>query len=195
MTLQTSNKRILSFFEQHPEMDFETTILKFIDIMESLNENMNKTASNSTVMEILDNIKSFKDDTKTLIGQNMTEIKRTLNDDIRMIMANSVHERLEPSLRVKLKEQQTQLVDNVSGKLEKLLESKISGIKEINSASKDILSEQNNTLNDLLKRFENSSKKGKLSENLLFNILNDIYPCAELQCRKDKRNRRYYVTP
>ena len=180
MTLQTSNKRILSFFEQRPEMDFETTILKFIDIMESLNENMNKTASNSTVMEILDNIKSFKDDTKTLIGQNMTEIKRTLNDDIRMIMANSVHERLEPSLRVKLKEQQSQLVDNVSGKLEKLLESKISGIKEINSASKDILSEQNNTLNDLLKRFENSSKKGKLSENLLFNILNDIYPCAEI---------------
>ena len=180
MALEIRDKRILSFFEKHPEIDCESMILKFIDIMESLNENMNKTASNSTVMEILDNIKSMKTDNRTLITQNMTEIKRTLNNDIQMILSNTMHERLEPSLRAKLKEQQSQLVDNVSGKLEKLLESKISGIKEINSASKDILSEQNNTLNDLLKRFENSSKKGKLSENLLFNILNDIYPCAEI---------------
>ena len=180
MTLQTSNKRILSFFEQRPEMDFESTILKFIDIMESLNENMNKTLTNTTVMEILDNIKSMRSDNQANLSKYMTEIKRGLNEDIRMIMSNSMNEKLEPTLRVKLKEQQTQLVDNVSGRLEKLLDTKISGIKEINSASKDILSEQNNTLNDLLKRFENSSKKGKLSENLLFNILNDIYPCAEI---------------
>jgi len=180
MTLQTSNKRILSFFEQRPEMDFESTILKFIDIMESLNENMNKTLTNTTVMEILDNIKSMRSDNQANLSKYMTEIKRGLNEDIRMIMSNSMNEKLEPTLRVKLKEQQTQLVDNVSGRLEKLLDTKISGIKEINSASKDILSEQNNTLNDLLKRFENSSKKGKLSENLLFSILNDIYPCAEI---------------
>lgn len=180
MTLQTSNKRILSFFEQRPEMDFESTILKFIDIMESLNENMNKTLTNTTVMEILDNIKSMRSDNQANLSKYMTEIKRGLNEDIRMIMSNSMNEKLEPTLRVKLKEQQTQLVDNVSVRLEKLFESKISGIKEINSASKDILSEQNNTLNDLLKRFENSSKKGKLSENLLFNTLYDIYPCAEI---------------
>ena len=148
--------------------------------MESLNENMNKTLTNTTVMEILDNIKSMRNDNQANLSKYMTEIKRGLNEDIRMIMSNSMNEKLEPTLRVKLKEQQTQLVDNVSGRLEQLLESKISGIKEINSASKDILSEQNNTLNDLLKRFENSSKKGKLSENLLFNTLYDIYPCAEI---------------
>tara|TARA_B100000927_G_C16439572_1_gene459176 strand:+ start:227 stop:1387 length:1161 start_codon:yes stop_codon:yes gene_type:complete len=161
-------------------MDFESTILKFIDIMESLNENMNKTLTNTTVMEILDNIKSMRSDNQANLSKYMTEIKRGLNEDIRMIMSNSMNEKLEPTLRVKLKEQQTQLVDNVSGRLEKLLDTKISGIKEINSASKEIISEQNNTLNDLLKRFENSSKKGKLSENLLFNTLYDIYPCAEI---------------
>ena len=128
MALEIRDKRILSFFEKHPEIDCESMILKFIDIMESLNENMNKTASNSTVMEILDNIKSMKTDNRTLITQNMTEIKRTLNNDIQMILSNTMHERLEPSLRAKLKEQQSQLVDNVSGKLEKLLESKISGM-------------------------------------------------------------------
>ena len=57
MTLQTSNKRILSFFEQRPEMDFESTILKFIDIMESLNENMNKTLTNTIIPTIASNAK------------------------------------------------------------------------------------------------------------------------------------------
>ena len=31
--LQITNNKILSFFEQRPEMDVETTLLKFIDIM------------------------------------------------------------------------------------------------------------------------------------------------------------------
>ena len=180
MVLQITDKRILSFFQQRPDMDFESTLLKFIDIMESLNENMIKTLNNTTVMEILDNIKSMKSDNKLLIMQAMAEIKRGLNEDIRMIMSNSINERLEPTLRLKLQEQQTQLVDNVSGRLEQLLENKISGIKESTSASREILSTQHNTLNDLLKRFENSSKKGKLSENLLFNTLSNIYPCAEI---------------
>ena len=54
-----SNSKILSFFEQRPEMDVETTLLKFIDIMETLQESMNKTLTNSTVLEILDNLKTM----------------------------------------------------------------------------------------------------------------------------------------
>tara|TARA_B100000497_G_C7693001_1_gene422006 strand:+ start:1932 stop:2273 length:342 start_codon:yes stop_codon:yes gene_type:complete len=80
----------------------------------------------------------------------MLEIKRGLNEDIRMIMSNSINERLEPTLWEKLKEQQIQLVHNVSGRLEQLLENKISRIKESTSASREILSTQYNTLNDLL---------------------------------------------
>ena len=36
-----SNSKILSFFEQRPKMDVETTLLKFVDIMETLQESMN----------------------------------------------------------------------------------------------------------------------------------------------------------
>ena len=39
-----TNNKILSFFEQRPEMDVENTLLKFIDIMEALQESMNKTS-------------------------------------------------------------------------------------------------------------------------------------------------------
>ena len=181
MTLLITNKRILSFFEQRPAMDFESTILKFIDIMESLNENMNKTLTNTTVMEILDTIKCLRTDNKTILSSAMNEVKQGLNEDIRMIMSNSVNEKLEPALREKLKEQQTQLVANVSGRLEQVLENKISGLKETTNANREIINSQNDTLNSLLKRFENSSKKGKMSENLLTNVLAEVYPLAEIE--------------
>lgn len=181
MVLEIRNKRILSFFEQRPDMDIESTILKFIDIMESLNENMNKTLTNTTVIEILDNIKSMRDDKNDNLLKYMMEIKRGLNEDIRMIMSNSMNEKLEPTLREKLKEQQSNLVENFSGKLEHLLENKISVLKESATANREIISCQNDTLNMLLKRFENSSKKGKISENLLNNVLGEVYPLAEIQ--------------
>jgi hypothetical protein len=37
----------------------KTTLLKFIDIMETLQESMNKTLINSSVLEILDNLKTM----------------------------------------------------------------------------------------------------------------------------------------
>ena len=135
--------------------------------MENLQENLNKTLTNSTVTEILDSIKCLRSDNKNILSAAMVEVKRGLNEDIRMILSNSVNEKLEPTLSEKLKEQQLTLVANVSGRLEQVLENKISGIKESTSASREILSTQHNTLNDLLKRFENSSKKGKISENIL----------------------------
>ena len=181
MVIQITDKRIISFFEQRPEMDVEGTILKFIDIMENLQENMNKTLTNTTVTEILDSIKCLRSDNKAILSGVMVEVMRGLKDDIRMIMSNSINEKLEPTLRDKLKEQQSNLVDNFSYKLEHILENKISVLKDSATANREIISCQNDNLNILLKRFENSSKKGKLSENLLSNVLSDAFPLAEIQ--------------
>ena len=181
MSINITNKQILSFFKEHPSLDPEITILKFINIMESLKENMNKTLNNTTVVEILDNIKSLRNDNKLIVSSAMLEVKRGLNEDIRMILSNSMNEKLEPTLREKLKEQQSTLIANVSGRLEQLLENKISGLKETTNANRDIINCQNDTLNSFLKRFENSSKKGKISENFLNNVLAEVYPLAEIQ--------------
>ena len=103
MVIEITDKRIISFFEQRPEMDVEGTILKFIDIMENLQENMNKTLTNTTVTEILDSIKCLRSDNKAILSGVMVEVMRGLKDDIRMIMSNSINEKLEPTLRDKLK--------------------------------------------------------------------------------------------
>ena len=49
--MEITHPRILGFFQEHKNLAPEETILKFIDIMESLHENMNKTMNNSVITE------------------------------------------------------------------------------------------------------------------------------------------------
>ena len=140
MVIERKNKQILSFFEQHPTLNPEITILKFINIMESLQENMNKTLNNSNVLEILDNLKqmnakiekteesnkcnidraitSFKAENHLSLSGLMHMLKQEMNDEIKNSMSISMIEKLEPALREKLREQQVQLVGTTIQKFE-----------------------------------------------------------------------------
>jgi hypothetical protein len=185
--LQITNNKILSFFEQRPEMDVETTLLKFIDIMETLQESMNKTLTNSSVLEILDNLKTMntkfersQEVSQFNLSKYMIELKREMNEEIKTIMSISMVEKVEPVLRAKLKEQQTAIVDCALDKITNMFDNKLLNINEISKSNKEILSSQNDKLNNLLNRFENSSNKGKLSENLVLNTLKTMYPSAEI---------------
>ena len=182
-----TNSKILSFFEQRPEMDVETTFLKFIDIMETLQESMNKTLTNSSVLEILDNLKTMntkfersQEVSQFNLSKYMIELKREMNEEIKTIMSISMVEKVEPVLRAKLKEQQTAIVDCALDKITNMFDNKLLNINEISRSNKEILSSQNDKLNNLLNRFENSSNKGKMSENLVLNTLKDMYPSAEI---------------
>jgi len=182
-----TNNKILSFFEQRPEMDVETTLLKFIDIMETLQESMNKTLTNSSVLEILDNLKTMntkfersQEVSQFNLSKYMTELKITMNEEIKTSMSISMMEKVEPVLRAKLKEQQCAIVDSAIDKFTNIFDNKLLNINEISRSNKEILSSQNDKLNNLLNRFENSSNKGKLSENLVLNTLKDMYPSAEI---------------
>lgn len=185
--LQITNRKILSFFEQRPEMDVETTFLKFIDIMETLQENMSKTLTNSNVMEILDNLKTMntkfdrsQESNQFNLSNYMNELKRTMNEEIKTLMSINMMEKVEPVLREKLKDQQSAIVNSTLDKITTLFDNKFLNINEISRSNKEILSSQNDKLNNLLNRFENSSAKGKMSENLVLNTLKDMYPNAEI---------------
>jgi hypothetical protein len=182
-----NNIRILSFFDQRPELDLETTLLKFIDIMETLQESMNKTLTNSSVLEILDNLKTMnskfernQEVSQFNLSKYMTELKRSMSEEIKTSMSISMMEKVEPVLRSKLKEQQLAIVDSAIDKFTNIFDNKFLNINEISKANKEILSSQNDKLNNLLNRFENSSNKGKLSENMVLNTLKEMYPTAEI---------------
>ena len=72
-------------------------------------------------------------------------------------------------------------------------------IKELSSSNQQISSSLTSSVSEMLKKMENSSSKGKISENILFGALHSLYPCAQIDsvgttketgdimlCRKDK---------
>ena len=136
--LQITNRKILSFFEQRPEMDVETTFLKFIDIMEALQENMSKTLTNTTVMEILDNLKTMntkfdrsQESNQFNLSNYMNELKRSMNEEMKTLMSINMMEKVEPVLREKLKDQQSAIVNSTLDKITTLFDNKFLNINEI----------------------------------------------------------------
>lgn len=59
-------------------------------------------------------------------------------------------------------------------------ERELSSIKEISTANQTTSSSLNTSLSDLLKKMENSSSKGNISENILNDILHNLYPSAQI---------------
>ena len=260
--MQITHTRILGFFKEHPGLHPEDTILKFIDIMESLHENMNKTMNNSVVSEILDGIKSMHGkldivandvnkitgDTQTQFALKMSELKQDYIRELEKVLTCNVSDKIEPlfkeqnsalfdrtesmlgkiipkneeavaeSIKAIIREFQdavsndtrtalsqtmdresfTQYVAGFDKKLadtisasqtiinqaisttEQRLESKMENIKELSTASNTATTTLHGSVNGLLQKFENSSAKGQLSENLILNVLEQAFPSAEI---------------
>ena len=73
------------------------------------------------------------------------------------------------------------MLNSIISSTEQRLDGRLSEIKNIsstNNSTQDILC---TNINDLLKKMENSSSKGKISENLLFNVLHSLYPTAQIE--------------
>jgi hypothetical protein len=63
---------------------------------------------------------------------------------------------------------------------ESRLDAKLSELKDISKTNNTTQSVLQNNVGELLRKMENSSSKGKISENLLYNILLNIYPTAQI---------------
>ena len=248
------NPRIIAFLK-HPNLEPETIILRFIDIMESLHENMNNSMNNTMVIDMLDKLKQINtkidsvsdrvnkitDDTQTQFTLKMAEFKKEYLAELNMVLTCNVSDKIAPLV----KEQNEALFTKTNAMIQEVIprnESFVSdGIEKMvsefresvnnetkamlsNSIDKDTftkyLSEFNNNMSgvisasqglindaisrseeklenkidniqptislhssvgDLLKKFENSSAKGKMSENLLMNIIETLYPTAEIE--------------
>lgn len=260
--MQLQNHRILSFFKEHPNLDPETTILKFIDIMENLHENMNSSMNNSMVISILDNLKQMNtkidtvsqsvnkisQETQNQFSIKMNEFKKDYLQQLNMVLTCNVSEKIAPLLKEqneslfmktnsmlqkvipkneevvsksiekiivqfqKTLQSDTQkllsntmdrdtfstytrefnqkiasiisssqtIISHAIEKTEERLETKMDNIKDISSTSHQTTSSLHNSVGSLLRKFENSSIKGKMSENLIQNIIESLYPNANI---------------
>jgi hypothetical protein len=65
---------------------------------------------------------------------------------------------------------------------ENRIDTKLTEIKNISTTNNTSQTLLQNNIQDIIKKMENSSSKGRMSENILFNILLSLYPTAQIDC-------------
>jgi hypothetical protein len=81
-SLSTDNPKIIKFFNTHESLDFEETILSFINIIEKLEDNINNNPSNQSIQNILSEIKSINQNVKTIesdLSKQSSESQKNLS--------------------------------------------------------------------------------------------------------------------
>jgi hypothetical protein len=77
-----------------------------------------------------------------------------------------------------------QFLHNQEKRIEcRLIESerKLIELKELNSVNQNSQSVMQQNVSEILKKFEKSTTKGSISENILYNILLSLFPCADIE--------------
>ena len=249
--LSVSNPKIVKFFHEHQNLDFEETILSFVEIMEKLSDSMNNSINNSLITDILSNLKSMNSKMESIdhnvnryqtesvsnLSLKLNEFKKEYIEDLRLVLTSNVADKIEPLMKEQLSnlfdktasiipqhnneikqsiQQSMELLSNsltqdtqklmqtsiteqslnkfisdVENKLsstfhntitstEQRLDSKISDIGEKTTSQLSSTTSLNTSVSELLKKLENSSAKGKMSENILVNILHSLYPASQI---------------
>jgi hypothetical protein len=100
------------------------------------------------------------------------ETKRISESSLDKQSLNSFIENIQQFLQNQEKRIESRLIES---------ERKLSELKEINSVNQNSQTLMQTNVNEILKKFEKSTTKGNISENILYNILLTLYPCAEIE--------------
>jgi len=268
--LTINNEKLWKFYQDNPTLNFETTNLLFMDILQQFLQDANSSLNTNIASQLMENIKQIqsqitnvsenlsRNQTESVLNFNLklSEFKKEYMEDIKMIMTTNVADKVAPLI----KEQNTMMLDkthilinelgqqnkdnsfiaqinehmqklhssivedtsklfntsinqksfddfinNIDNKFSNALQSsqslfglteqrldtsikdiksstdtQLTSLKELASSNQTISSSLNNNLSELLKKMENSSLKGKISENIVFNILHSLFPCSQI---------------
>jgi len=172
--LVLDNHRVYQFYINNPHIDFETANLFFVDLFEkffhkdSVNsqnitqtiENLNKDNFNSFISKLVELRKDYIEDLNNhLHTHTANHISPIINN-----FNQGIHDKFKLVLN-----------DKVG-----LLENKIEQVVDSNRKNMENQVFLNENVSTLIKKMENSSIKGAFSENLLYNVLLNLFSNADI---------------
>ena len=195
--LTITNPKILEFFRKHSSIDHQEFILFFIEHIEKMFDTMTGDLNKSIITNTLDQLQqSFLS-----LSLRVAESKREFTDDVKMIVSANNSEKLEPLIREqttlsfeKTSNLLSQKINSNDGSVSKALtdtenkftatisstenrlDSKITEVRQNCETIKSLISNNTSDTSSL----NDSSEKGKISENILVNILQPLYPCSQI---------------
>jgi hypothetical protein len=126
------------------------------------------------------------------LGTTIREMQKMIADDTHKFLSSSTVSpqslqdfitSLDSKLTTSLQSSQAQTekrIDTSIREVKASSDANLGIIKELSCANQQITSTLAQSVSEVLKKMENSSVKGKISENILFNTLVSLYPCAQI---------------
>lgn len=267
------NKAVWEFYDKHPNLDFESTNVMLVDILDKIMQTTQDSLNASVSKQILNDIRAIKDqmttfkvDVSTVFSEKFDEYKTNYMDNLKILFATNLHSTVDKILPMMdkfsdilqdkmrllildtvLKNQESlsksetsitrdimlqvkYIQDSVSNDTKKMLsttvnsdsisafmatiddkfaktlvnsqeifntvlastESRITAslngtntridqMRTVTNANMASQFSTNTGIEELLRKLENSSIKGKIGENLLMSVIQNLYPIAEIQ--------------
>jgi len=168
MSSNVSDKIAPLIREQNSILMDKTNILLH-DVLPKTNDQLSKQLSGA----IREMQKSIADDTHKYFSGS------TLSPQSLQEFITSLDVKLSASLQMSQAQTETR-IDTSIREMKASSDASLCVIKELSSANQQVACALNTSVCEVLKKMENSSVKGKISENILFNTLVALYPCAQI---------------
>lgn len=170
MILSTNvSDKIAPLIREQNSILMDKTNILLNDVLPKSNDQLSKQLS-GTIREMQ---KTIMDDThkyfsgSTISPQSLQEFITTLDTKL--------------SSSLQLSQAQTEKrIDTSIREIKASSDANLGVIKELSSANQQVTCALTQSVSEVLKKMENSSAKGKISENILFNTLVALYPCAQI---------------
>lgn len=157
------------------------------DKIAPLFEKYNETLQDKTKILINDIIPRSQESTK----KDIIDFMRTLQESIVKDFENFSHQQINSdtlnNFITTIDDKFSKTLVNTQGVLSSIVSStenrittQIGEIKNISTLNSTTQNQVYNNLNEMLKKMENSSVKGKISENLLLGVIQSLYPIAQI---------------
>ncbi len=197
-TILSEIKLIKNDISKHQSDSTQNLFKQFSDFkreyIDDLRLNLTSNVSDKIEPLIKEQLHIFFQKTELLIPKQNLELQNKFQESIKDInkeadklLRSSITEtslqtfisQIDSKLTSSLFNNQQQIVQNMSNQ-EQRLDKKITDISEKTTLVSSNSQHLNSQVNELLKKLENSSAKGKISENILVSILHTLYPTGQI---------------
>ena len=110
------------------------------------------------------------------INETIKKFNIEVNNDAKQLLDNTIDKK---SLALFIQNIDSK-INNALALTERRLDDRITSVKKATDGQYESNKTLNNEVSTLLKKWENPSLKGKLSENSIFNILHQLYPTSQI---------------
>ena len=192
--LSINNKEIYDFYNKHTDLNFEKMNILFLNILKKMFKNISPNMDSNFALSINEQLSNLNGSIQKINQNNnnefalkFLEFKKEYIADLKLLLNNNTSENIKPLLieynqvlQDKTKILLNDIIPNISSEITsslKDMDKSFNELKTINDSNKII----NEKVTEVLKKFENSSSKGIISENITYNLLRSIYAESQIQ--------------